>query len=352
MIAPRVEIWIIAGSHWRLPVRVVWHQNLGECRPGAGANLTKKMRAAVEQVLEPLGNTRGFTYWIDREKLEMVGRKYEGDDPEDCIEWLPSRQEPVRVREDFKPEDFIRAFCASHFSLIHDTLLMDAIWVNLKAFMLHWLLNERQSVDLGFARLDALNLRKNWAQIVMYRDRLTGNRRVDMNFEEMTKRKATELLCSTELLAAHRDTNLIRWTLECTTNEQWDKATALVEEEHRRVRRGNRYRFAVWDQMVRQLPALMRIYARYIQEATRPTARLVEGFANCLPYERLRLHSPSDAIPFVAPWARGDEVPNAMEEGDEEPLVQKDATLHEALPDLRPQEQNVRNSGGTHLPGQ
>lgn len=349
---PIVELWVIAGPYWRLPVRVVWHQNLGECRPGGGANLTRKMRAAAEEMLASVGTVKGNTYWVERKGLEEIGRKFHGEDPEDCIEWLPGKQEKIPVRSDYDGDDFVKAFCESSFSPIRNTLIVDWVWAGLKSFMLHWLLNKARTVDLGFATLDAINLRKNWAPAAALEERFRQQMGkiekkdfLSSDFESMARRGVPEILCSTQMLAADaRERLQVYWTLECTTNEKWDRTISSWEKEKRRASYGGAYYLTVWHQMLRQLPRVLKIYARYLEEARRPGSLLVEGRSRCNYQERYKLPRSSKTCAPVPAWGVDPEMSDAMAQ-DSAPAMEAENAGVLTVSDLQSGKKNVRDAG-------
>lgn len=346
----RVEIWSLAGPCWRLPIRVVWFQNLAQIRVGAGARLTRKMMQAGDELVASFASKQDNTFWAERPVLEQFARKFHGDDPEDVIEWLPSRVEQVPVRPDYKAEDFILAYCASSYAVLRDTLLVERVWISIRKFMLHWLLNEHRGVDLIFAQLDALALRKNWASAAarkehaLYRaGKMQKKDFLNPKIESMVQRGVTEYFVAPEVTAWDEKRQAVYFTLECTANENWDKMVQKCEATKKFTMRGG---YANWTfgTMVRQARRVAEIYARYLQETSRPATRMVESLDPGGERKRCIVVGKREAIPPADPWDARDPVFSAVEPGESQPMVSPDATLHETLPDLRSSGQDMRDT--------
>lgn len=348
---PKVEIWSLAGGYWRLPIRVTWHQNLGEVRVSAGVRLTSKMIAAADEVLAKIGSQKGNTFWIERQNLETTARKFHGEDPEDVVEWLPSRKnEAPEIRQDYNPDEFIQSYCASSHAVLRDTMLMDRIWVSLCRFMMDYMLNTQKPINLLFARLDAFCFRKNWMSATAKRERalLRTNKMFRSDYlsperESMARRGVWEYLTSEWVTAFDTKNRFPCWTIEVTTNEAWDKVITKWEAAKLAARRGA-YRNGAVEQMLRQARRALEIYARYLEETSKPATELVRSsFGGVGNHFRLVTGSRQATTP-PGPWDGNLEVSDAVEESSSQTMAAENPGVHE-VPDLESKDEDVRDSG-------
>lgn len=353
----RVELWTVSGSYWRLPIRVVWWDEICECRSGSGASLTAKMRALADETLSRSSfKSVGSNYWLKKVELEKIARKFYGEDPEDAIEWLPSRPEKNPVRQDYQPPDpFVMAYCQSPYAIIRDPLIVDAIWVSLCKFMLHWLLNEHQTVNLVFAKLDAFALRKNWASATAKFEwrKMTGRKLERKDFlstdlENMVNRGVANYLTSPPVTAFDSKHKMLCYTLECSTTDHWRKIVRVIEREKRRTRLGGEYMGGVRDQLRRQLPRVLEAYASYLEETKRPMANVdyvPPSHLDRIEGKRKIVAGLFENLPGIPAWDECHTMFAPVEQDDPEPVLPENAVVPKKVSDLRPKRRHMRKSG-------
>lgn len=270
-MAKRIELWELTGPYWRLPIRVVWTEDLAEVRVGGGLTLLKKQIAVADETLARVGTPSGQKFYCERQKLEAVARKSEFDDPEDIVDWASIKEKPSRST-DYATSDFIHTYCTSAYAVIRDPLLADVVWLSFCKHMLDVLLNKRQEVTMFFAKIVPLCFRRNWAMAIVNAER-EGRKRVEIKKGEflnpaeksMIERGIGEWLTSPRVTA--QSDGYFRHTLEIIPNREWeDMALRLEIERKSRYRHGRGYIGSVRQLLLRQLPMALEAYAYYCKE--------------------------------------------------------------------------------------
>ena len=341
----RVELWELPGPFWRLPIRVVWHAELAEVRVGAGANLTSKMRAEAERKLLTVATLKGTTFWLSKSKLLGIAKLSQSEDPEEVIEWLPSRAQ-AEVKSDYQAIDFIKAYCGEHYAMIRDPLLAEAVWFSFCRFMMHWLLNENKTVDLVFAKLNAFVLRANWASVAakyekqmfrqgkMFRDQL-----YNPDQQSIVDRGVAEYLITSPVSGVRDKIPII--TLDCQVTDKWRDFVVRLEQHRKSFRNGWSYPWMLAHRMKLQLPRVIEAYASFLKEARTPPFLVPKVI-------RDRVTGQRRGTPFSLSPQRVDH-PCAIDvvlhpdtpQSTVESLEETDASVPE-VSDLRPGEKDVR----------
>lgn len=328
----RVEIWELTGPYWSLPLRVVWYAQLAEVRVGCGASLTAKMRQVAEERLASIATRKGTIYWTDQQRLEQVAQRFWGEDPEDVIQWVPQRTDKVPVRTDYQPDEFVKAYCRSPYAICHDTLIVNVIWISLCKFMLHWLLGEKKTLNLIFAELNAFCLRKNWAGAAAknehdrYKEKkVSSGDYLCANHQSMIDRGVADYLVSRPVTAFDTRTRTLTFTLDCRTTEAWNKTIQTLELARVSQTRGG-YMNAAANQLRSQLQEVLKSYAHYLKESSRPNATVSQDFVGGKDRKRKRKTRRRAHAKAAGPWDAGIILRSSSEVDPEpkEPRMQSD----------------------------
>lgn len=351
-----VELWTLIGPYWRLPVRVVWQDvNFAEVRVGAGARLTQRMTKEADEFLARHGTHKGSVHWVSRADLEKVAQPFPGDDPDDAVEWAPVRAKEKLPPGDFQASDFIEEYCKSEYAWINDPIFADAAWSSFCTFMLHWLLNRHKTVDLMFAKLDAFCLRRNWAGTVakfewekVRKNKDRPGRYLSPDIQDMVKRGVAHYLVSRNVTAFDKKNRRMSYTLECQTTDFWEKTVQKVENAKGSFRAMG-YMRSITSQMRRQLLKVLGAYSHFLREAARPVAGVPERNIDICDRKSKehKIATRSGHRPG-APWMPHAVVPVSESAAGE--VESADAGMS-PVPDLQPEDENVRDTGAESVPG-
>lgn len=368
------ELWLLRGSYWSFPITVTWHDVLGEVTLGAGLPLLKSQVKVASTFLKEISQHEvDGKLFVLKTVLEAHGEPSTAD-PEDLVEWVPSRKNK-EVQGYVIPEEFLNEFCKSGYCPIKDPLLMDIVWLGLCKWMLHWVAVLNRPIDLYFARLVPLQLRKNWAPLLVKFENAEVDDKINPSYGKIAQKFSPNArsmiqrgICGMAL--RHEMTSVIKmnkcwssqyrqpildWTLEVITQGPWDEMIERVETLRQSKYRHGNYNSDVRRQMKRQLPDVLLAYAHYLEKTSQPTCRLLRvqpdritgKLAPIVPGEHKGFHlTHSFDIDEPALADCDGPVPSgcAGEEGGEEDVESQDETLP-PLPDLQPCEENVRNGG-------
>lgn len=345
------EIWELLGPFWKLPIGVFWHEDYGEIRIGAGLALLNCQYREAKALLSRIGDVRGSTFWVSRAMLTRNAVKSLETDPENVVHWLPGRKPEQTPSGDYQPDEFLSGFCLSQHSSINDPVVMDVVWTGLKKWMLHWLLNERKEVDLGFAILSPLMLRANWKQVLTKWE--NKRKRRDAYFADpksVIRRGLADVLCAECVTEWDDDVGTVGWTLEVIPKEEWRNMAKRVElEKHRHGVR--RYFENVVNYMKWQLPRAIWIYVQYLKEASKPQLQVFQSNVHRFQPEGSRIPILEwHAIPTFKPRPDGGE-DDVLDPFDREKCAPVDVesendVLLEALPALQQDGADLWNEGG------
>jgi hypothetical protein len=349
----RVELWELTGAGWRLPIRVVWYSELAEVRVGYGAPLTKRMRSIAEEKLKAIVNPRGNVFWFSRADLEKIASLSRYEDPEDVIEWAPMRP-AARVESEFRASDFIQAYVECHFAVIRNPLLATAVWASFCKFMMHWLLNERKTVDLVFAEMDAFALRRGWqgaaAKLEQKVCRMGGIKERDLfnpDPQNVADRMAFVLI-HRDLTAWDEKSRTLEYTIDVRTKPQWrDFVKKLVDERASLI--GNNY-LSLVRELKLQLRRVIKAYAHYLEEASHPTSNLDYYVYDRASGKWTWISGSRSAGRSGEARLGGEPLRAALEQGVEAEVDSEVETLPAQVPDLQSRDENMRDAGAESVP--
>jgi hypothetical protein len=326
----------------------VWVDDLAEIRAGGGASLTRKMREALDVKLGEVAQLRGTVWWAQRHKLETIAKKFHGDDPEDVVEWVSLRDEKVPIQNDFKANDFIQGYCQSSYSMIRDPLLADAIFISYCKFMMHWMLNEQATVDLWFAKMDALCLRRNWAGVVAgeemqkrARTKIYKNEFLKPDQNSMVKRGVADFLITPYVTQMDSWSDTATYTVDVRLGVEWDKVVRALEREKKSVYKGG-YAQKMRDTLKRQLPRVLEAYEYFLREVARPVFPVPDGIIGGKP-SRFRKKRDRERKSAVTPCAENISVPGVGENVSDS-VEMEDQGVSSEVPDLQPEDKDMRNA--------
>jgi len=350
-----VELWELIGGHWRLPIRVVWNDDVGDVRIGAGLRLLECQWDAADKTLERILLRRfGNTFTVTRSELSTCAVPSKHSNPEAIVEWIPNRPSTLGVeheRESGAPE-FIEKYCESGYSVISDPVVATVVWASLQKWMLHWLLNEQKPVDIMFAKLVPLCLRRNWCAAAAKAEHMQmqrsnkGKRKKKHNektflspkISEMIDRGVADFLVGQYATGYDEKHKICPYLIEVVPNERWIKSVLTVENSKKST---GRYMDRVNHQMRKQLPDALEIYSQYLQEANFPGAAIGYFHQSGVRWKRKFIHGSYAGVEASGPWQFNDPSLIRMADGTALPVEAK-AEIVPTLPRVRPPKQNVR----------
>jgi hypothetical protein len=342
-----VELWELTGPYWRLPIRVVWHAELAEIRVGFGARLTSRMTRVAEEKLGVHARREGNVFWLQRESLKKIARKSDSDDPEEVIEWMTDRRGKERP-EGYQAMPFIQAYCGEHYALIRDPVIAEAIYVSFCRFMLHWLLNEGKEVNLIFAKLNALMLRRNWQSAtakyehdLFRKHHLLRESFLNPDVQSIVNRGVADYFIKESVTAWDQETKIYRHTLDCQVTEEFrDFETRL--EKHRK-RRNWVYNRGVLVRLKRQIRKVIESYAQYLRETRWENGRFVRGDI-CSVTGKFIPRAGAQPRKAVGAWDSDGILRETPQQSAENEVVAPDEDMPE-MPDLQPESEDMRDTG-------
>jgi hypothetical protein len=345
----RVELWELPGTHWRLPIRVVWHAELAEVRVGAGVRLPACMVKVAEEKLASAGRRMGTNFWLSQANLSKIAKLSTLEDPEEVIEWYPERA-PKKVEATYQARDFIMGYCAESYALVKDPLIAEAIYFSFCRFMLHWLVNEEKEVDLVFAKLNALLLRRNWASAAAKHEHIQRGKNLllkssylNPDLQNMVDRGMAHYFVSSSVTAVDRTNKMALYTLDCRQTDEWDRFTRLVEKK-RKGAACERYNTSLLVRMKRQLKKVMESYAQYLRETSHPNLLVpVHSIDRVTRQFRIK-QCPHELREPPGPWDSSDAVHAAEKQSVDCDVEASDAGVCE-VPYIQPPKEDMRDSG-------
>lgn len=287
------ELWELAGPYWKLPLKVIRLGSMAEVRSGFGVRLTPKMISQAEAALDRYGEKNGSTHYMLTEELVALGAVLSScSDPEDVLEWLPAKQE--KIPEVKGVPEFIHKYCESGYSVIRDPQVADIVWGSFCKWMLHWFVNRTEPIDLGFAKIIPLPMRRNWANTAI-RFEQKQNRKglikkkdfLSTSQASMKRRGMTEFFCSSDVTSVRENgPGYIRWILEIITGETFE--SMMKKKMIQALSTENIYR-----DLKAKLPLILDAYENYLKEVRHPcrTVDLGNFIGREGPYPRKHLNS-------------------------------------------------------------
>lgn len=339
------ELYEISGPTFRLPAWVKWTDSLGEIDPGAGLPLLNcQQKALLDLLTVHHARPAAGKLFIFEADLKMIGRKSNCTDPEEVVEWLPGRK-PVESETTYRtPDEFVAAYCRSNYALFRDPLIMDALWLSLCKFMLHWFLNEQKELSLGFVRLVPLCFRQNWSNCaakfeykMFKKNLLFRSSYMNQDHQNMIERGVADYLCSTGCASFDIEKRVLRHTLDVVLNPEWHETANRIEYA-RKLARNSKYAYwkgTVPDRLRRQLPRALEVYAAHLAEAAVPTAPIYRSNASRLPSERSWEGKAIHAVQPTTHWGETGSLYPLGTPDKAESLAEPNEMVLEALSDLQ-----------------
>lgn len=211
-----VELWVLHGPHWKLPLTIEWIGPLARIRLGGpGVRLMDQQIKVGHEFLAAMGaEQRLNTFWAVRDVLMTMASLSKETDPQVVVVWTPVPP----VLED--TDDFIDGFCRD--TGLVKLSLMQIIWTGLRQYALRWLLAGKP-LKLGFATIHALPLRKNWIEVLRQKEKRRTNPfwNAELTGVEWVRRDRRGKRWS--------DTPYPTWTIHVVEGKQWDDAVRRHE---------------------------------------------------------------------------------------------------------------------------
>lgn len=337
------ELWILIGPHWKLPVRLVWFDAIAKVQVASDVPMLRKQKQAAAELLSRICERReGENFFVLRKDLARTAvRAPDMIDPEDAVEWTPYRAEPEPEQAEPRVGPFIQKYCASPYAAIRDPLMADYVWISFCKWLLHWLLVEGEPADLVFAELVPLQARENWAQVLakLEMNHCSGKERYRPDVADMVRRGVADLAVSdfiTGWTGRYCD-----WTLAVRTKRDWNKMVERAEIERKRYRVRKSYFHGVYNQMRRQLPAMLEIYATFLEKAALPALKLYKSVSNGTRPKNGGAKLCGKPIPPVSPFLDRATLGPAEETPRSVVSVASEDDILLAMPALQPQTANL-----------
>lgn len=274
MTEGKFELWELIGPTYRLPLGVEWFDTLGRVDIGAGIPLLKRQREIAVTTLTPISDVTDGKFFIYRPDLMQVASLSEKTEAEEIVRWMPDWK-PVAVNAGFdSPDEFVQAYCRSAYAVSRDALMIDALWISLCKFMLHWLVNKKREVKFGFATLIPFTFRKNWKNMVVkfeysqFRSfKIFQKDFLQEGLASMIQRGVANHLCGTQVIAWDDQTKNVRDTLEIMAEPAFHEMVARREAQ--RYNHGKHREFAgsIAQRLRFQLERAMEVYANFLKES-------------------------------------------------------------------------------------
>lgn len=282
-----IELWVINGGGWFIPVRCrhceadgVEHFHITPAVP-----LGFAQTSAVSRLLGLHESVELNTGWlISQTNFARIASKATGITPEFYYSWdgtkkpAESTQQDVTVTARKRPAETADEFLqhvASGSGLNLATLSM--AWLAITQAMPAWLLSGKP-LNLGFSRIVALPYRRNWKELLMARCptlkkslMVSGARRLLLAFTA-----ASRMIRLSELTECRerQKRSMFTWTLEVIHDSSWEKTCEEVEGEAA-ARLGPIAYVKRWANRVSQLEErIYEVLAAHVAKETAPTCRV------------------------------------------------------------------------------
>lgn len=242
---PAVELWELAGSHWKLPIHVQKTGDLAVVRR-TETRLLPKQAAALEEAMSRMAIGGQSGEWhVPMQTLVMVAEESRYSDPDDVVVWQSRPPACNHFPKEDGADDFIASW-ASSSGMFQSTATAAAVYASLMAHMLHWLLNEGKPVKLLFATIYPLLVRRNWKEIVWGKMLLTQDIRQEWYSRRLVP--TDEELTSADLTVWYEATKSAGWNLEIIPERWFEKQAKDVE-----IQRSKKYQRFYGNHLVRQM---------------------------------------------------------------------------------------------------
>lgn len=263
------QLYEVVGDGWRLPMRVRVGEHYSTFHECFTMPYLRCWRDAIFKLAEPfIEGDAELPFDIETKNLGKIAEKSRATCAEDVVVWRKP-EAPIR-----SSDDFLAAYCNWDRSMIKNPAIAGLIWDSICRFMQHWLVNRQLPVELGFAKLYAIQARANWKQLVhaRYNGRMTGSKGSadTANIKEETLHKELyDVLTRSHMTAYDSKSKTVRWTLEVVPESGFGK-TCKVLEETKKLEKGVQYFTKITDQLKRQIPNAYQIFRAHVLETRFP----------------------------------------------------------------------------------
>jgi hypothetical protein len=331
----------LKGPFWIFPILVEWHDVVAQIQLHPSVKLLAIQEKELTRFLSANAQFRDGSWWMMKATFMTVAVPIPEGDPEEVVEWRRPGAGPKKESNE-AGDPFVMAYTASRYCVIPDHMVNEMIWASFLKFAMHWLTNERQPLDLYFARIYPLLFRKNWKEILIRKE--PGKvRRYRHVHGDIIKRGLADHMVTGEMLGFDRSINRCRWTLEIVELDPFRRMTESLERM-----RGDGYFYGpqLKNRLKIQLSYAIECYSAFLREATFPFINLVTSNVS----ERAGVtpvRSGKRVIRFHPKSKRCDPV-LSEDPGAEQsvPMVSEDAPLPE-MPLVRPKESDMREQVGS-----
>lgn len=263
------QLYEVVGDGWRLPMHVMDRGgDTVEIERVDGFPYLKSQRSEIESTVAPFAPNVAGCWYVKKSDLGKIAEKSRFTDPEDVVVW---RKPEPPIQDD----EFFKAYCAWDRSFIGKPEIAMLIWDSFMRFAQHWLLNKQLPVNLGFAKLYALQARVNWKHIVFgrYNGHTTGAKGFSGTADTPMEKLHAELyrlLTASEMTAYDTKSKTVRWTLEVVPDVGFEKTTRVLEEAKKHVPGAGGYFSKINEQLKRQLSNAYQIFRAHVLQARHP----------------------------------------------------------------------------------
>lgn len=260
------ELWEICTKYWTLPVYVEWDTQERAAVATNAVGLLNLQKRILEETLKAFGWEANGRLWINKDKLQQIGRKCLHPDPEMSVRWTTHRVDIDSDERESEDEfEFIEQFSSQSF--IRDINMARAYWHLILKHMLHWVLIQGRCLDLKFVKLFAAPYRPNWKNII-YRN-LAGATPQDLCSKDELQTRFVEEATRPELLFHNPKTGKIYHSIEAVP-QHWFWVNANKHEEERARTFKNEYWKSVLERMAELVEDSFQAYVSYLQQIRHP----------------------------------------------------------------------------------
>ena len=287
------ELWVLGGGTWKFPVLctaglvegiagTVWRCCVA--RP-----LVAPLLRAVPDMLEQLscGSIRDV-YFVQHERFLRAFEKCPGITPDYYLEFdghrrgdpVPMRFERTRSLANTAPpgsDGFIRAVWSK--SKIEDLATFKIVWNAICREMPHWMMAKQNSLDLGWAKIQALPFRANWKQILLAKYPLVWRfLKIKKDIETLFLGKFYTDFTRTDLLSVNRTepNPSIGWTLEISPTNEWNELSSAHESRISKLMSPEQYTARVSEIVADSWLPAMESFRSFVESTNSPCGDIVE----------------------------------------------------------------------------
>ncbi len=331
------ELWEIRGSHWVLPVLVERHTDVAYVTL-APIPMLGIQRAVLINAIEQVSVNRvedsyvvPFGPWCD------IAEKSKQDNAEQVVEW--NRVAGERVYLPGNPDlDTFAADWLVHSGYSFSKASAVTLHLSIFSHMMHWLVNLHRPVDVLFAVIHPLQMRRNWKEIIYGQAWQSG--------KDVSKTMPLPADLGQSYMVQYRS-GVCQWHLELSESNAYRQAMETAENKRRRRLNGNYFK-SVCRTIMSQAARAIRIYKEFTQHegasiVQLPEFNVVDGgyfgaikkepvARRCLPWRTFVL--PADVAQAQQPCPPFDERESDADLPTLSSVPRADATVRSPGPDL------------------